>query len=75
MQGEVTRFLGNSRGALGPNRLFLKFAGWQRYEALKHAQVESHTAFMAMQFGDEELNRVVNDCSKPAVPQVLSYVC
>ena len=45
----------------------LYMAGWERYEALKHAQVESHTAFMAMQFGDEELNRVVSDCFKPAV--------
>jgi hypothetical protein len=47
--------------------LRLNMAGWQRYEALKHAQVESRTAFMAMQFGDAEFNRVVNDVFKPAV--------
>jgi hypothetical protein len=45
----------------------LSMAGWERYEALKHAQVKSRTAFMAMQFGHEELNRVVNDWFKPAV--------
>jgi hypothetical protein len=45
----------------------LNMAGWQRYEALKHAQVESRTAFMAMHFGDAEFNRVLNDCFKPAV--------
>jgi nucleoside 2-deoxyribosyltransferase len=45
----------------------LYMAGWERYEALKHAQVKSRTAFMAMQFGDVEFNRVVNDCFKPSV--------
>lgn len=45
----------------------LYMAGWERYEALKHAQVKSRTAFMAMKFGDAELNRVVNDYFKPAV--------
>lgn len=47
--------------------LRLNMAGWQRYKALKHAEVNSDTAFMAMQFDDAELNRVVNDCFKPAV--------
>ncbi len=42
-------------------------AGWERYDALTRAQVESHTAFMAMEFGHEELNRMVNDVFKPAV--------
>lgn len=42
-------------------------AGWERYEAIKHAQITSHTAFMAMKFGDEELNSVVDACFKPAV--------
>jgi hypothetical protein len=45
----------------------LKMAGWQRYEALKRAEVESRTAFMAMQFGDEELNGVVDNHFRPAV--------
>jgi hypothetical protein len=42
-------------------------AGWQRYEELKRAEVQSRTAFMAMQFDDEELNQMVNDAFKPAV--------
>jgi hypothetical protein len=50
----------------GPTRLALTFEGWQRYEALNHAQVESRTAFMAMEF-DSEMDRVVKDCFKPAV--------
>ena len=44
----------------GPTRLALTFEGWQRYEALKHAQVESRTAFMAMQF-DSELSLNLGD--------------
>jgi hypothetical protein len=50
----------------GPTRLALTFEGWQGYEALKHAQVESRTAFMAMQF-DSEMDPVVKGCFKPAV--------
>jgi nucleoside 2-deoxyribosyltransferase len=42
-------------------------AGWQRFEAIKRAQVESRTAFMAMQFGDKDLNHAVESCFKPAV--------
>jgi nucleoside 2-deoxyribosyltransferase len=41
--------------------------GWARYEELKKINLESRTAFMAMKFGDDELNRVVADCFKPAV--------
>jgi hypothetical protein len=51
----------------GPTRLGLTFDGWQRYEALKYAVVESRRAFMAMKFGDEELNRIVDEYFKPAV--------
>jgi hypothetical protein len=47
--------------------LQLTLAGWQRYEAIKHAQVTSRRAFMAMQFGNDELNHVVEICFKPAV--------
>ena len=54
-------------GFLKPLELQLTMAGWQRYEALKHAQVESRTALMAMKFGEDELNQVVNDWFKPAV--------
>jgi len=64
-QDEVKRLVETLN--LSGELLQLNMAGWQRYEALKRAQVESHTAFMAMKFGDEELNRVVSDCFKPAV--------
>jgi hypothetical protein len=47
-------------------RLRLTFDGWQRWEALNREEIESFTAFMAMQF-DSEMDRVVKDCFKPAV--------
>jgi hypothetical protein len=34
---------------------------------LKRSQNESRTAFMAMKFGDSELDNVVNQCFRPAV--------
>jgi hypothetical protein len=48
-------------------QLQLTMAGWDRYQALKRAEVVSRAAFLAMQFGDEELNYVVDHCFKPAV--------
>jgi hypothetical protein len=66
-QPQMTTLVENNASINSPNRLLLTFAGWQRYYALTRAQVESHTAFMAMEFGHEELNRVVNDVFKPAV--------
>jgi hypothetical protein len=64
-QDEVKRLV-ETRDPSGP-LVRLNMAGWQRYDALTRAQVESRTAFMAMQFGEEELNRVFSDCFKPAV--------
>jgi hypothetical protein len=65
-QPKIQVFVKEHDAINGPSRLALTFDGWQRYEALKHAQVESRTAFMAMQF-DREMDRVVKDCFKPAV--------
>jgi hypothetical protein len=45
----------------------LTMGGWERYAALKKANIESRTAFMAMQYGDVNLHRVVDECFRPAV--------
>jgi hypothetical protein len=58
-------FLHNLIG--GRATLQLTMAGWERYAALKRVQNESRTAFMAMKFGDVELDNVVNQCFRPAV--------
>jgi hypothetical protein len=65
VQDEAKHLLDQSRTGMGHLRLNLR--GWQRYEALKRAKVESSLAFMAMQYGDEELERVVKDYFAPAV--------
>lgn len=45
----------------------LTFPGWEQYEELKRASVESNKAFMAMKFGDKELNKIFLNTFKPAV--------
>lgn len=45
----------------------LEIAGWQKYESLKKQRVESRTAFMALKFGQAELDKVVAECFRPAV--------
>jgi hypothetical protein len=51
----------------GGMSLRLTMPGWDRYFLLKQAKIASRTAFMAMQFGDPELNQIVNDCFRIAV--------
>jgi nucleoside 2-deoxyribosyltransferase len=50
----------------GRMRLRLTMRGWERYESLKHQEVASRTAFMAMKF-DQELIQMVEKYFKPAV--------
>jgi len=41
--------------------------GWDRYEELRRSEIESRIAFMAMPFGNATLDRVFEECFKPAV--------
>jgi hypothetical protein len=45
----------------------LTFSGWSRYDEIKHTLSTSHTAFMAMKFGDTALNKIYSECFKEAV--------
>lgn len=45
----------------------LTMAGWQKYEELKRVRSESRTAFMAMRFGQSQLDQIVETVFKPAV--------
>jgi hypothetical protein len=66
-QNEVKSLIENrSDGQNARLRLRLQMAGWKRYEAIKHKQVISRHAFMAMQF-DPHLQSVVEKHFKPAV--------
>jgi hypothetical protein len=51
----------------GHLNLKLTMAGWEAFERLRRATVESRTAFMAMQFDDATLKNVVDTCFRPAV--------
>jgi hypothetical protein len=50
-----------------PYSLQLTMAGWEKYAELKQSRTDSRTAFMAMKFGDAQLDDMVEACFKPAV--------
>jgi len=45
----------------------LKVEGWEYYENLKRGSLSSRRAFMAMQYGDKELDEIVTKYFRPAV--------
>jgi hypothetical protein len=56
-------YRGNNVLALG-----LTMGGWERHEELKKTTAaESRVAFMAMKFGEADLNRAMDECFRPAV--------
>jgi len=54
---------------IGKAFITLSFEGWQYYDELKRGTIDSRKAFMAMQYGDEQLEKIVDDTFKPAVKQ------
>lgn len=50
---------------ISPMRLTIN--GWRHFEALKRGRIASRIAFMAMSFGDPELNRIYRDHFQAAV--------
>jgi hypothetical protein len=52
-------------GSKNPTRMTPK--GWDRYENIRLAPSQARLAFMAMPFGNPELDRVYTECFKPAV--------
>jgi hypothetical protein len=50
-----------------PEGIKLSLDGWERFYELQRVSVDSRVAFMAMQFGDELLDRVYRDFFKDAV--------
>lgn len=47
----------------------LSFNGWERYEELKRGITDSRKAFMAMKYGDGQLDMIVENTFKVAVEQ------
>ncbi len=44
----------------------LTYAGWKRFADIQNEVANSKKAFMAMKFGDPEMDRVFHECLKPA---------
>jgi hypothetical protein len=66
-RGDLTLFEHSTEGEYV--RIMLTMKGWERYSALYRAMIESSTAFMAMKFGEAELDALVQQCFKPAVQE------
>lgn len=47
----------------------LTYAGWKRFADIQNEATNSKKAFMAMKFGDPEMDRVFHECLKPAAAQ------
>jgi hypothetical protein len=45
----------------------LSFRGWEHFDQLQRGEVDSRVAFMAMQYGDANTDRFVNEVFRPAV--------
>lgn len=47
----------------------LSFQGWQRFEELQRGRADTNKAFMAMQYGEDQLDKVYRECFMPAAEQ------
>jgi hypothetical protein len=65
----VTEALMHQRLIEGPTNIGLRLtpSGWLRVEELKRAHIASNYAFFARKFDNPELDRVFNECLRPAV--------
>lgn len=60
-------WLSGSLAGGGHASVTLTFAGWQRYEELRRGAPSGRRAFMALQYSDPRLDRIVNEWFRPAV--------
>lgn len=67
--GLVTGNLSEGIGAPGRAHATLTFHGWEYYEKLRVGAATYRKAFMAMKFGDEELDRLLESVFKPCTKQ------
>ena len=51
----------------------LSLDGWEQYEAEKRGQFEGNYGFIAMQFGEDDLDAFVRDVVKPVVKEDIGY--
>ncbi len=72
--GEAGDVLDDSTVAVQiPTQINLTLEGWARYEAEHRGDSQGHYGFIAMKFGDPDLDPFVRDVVKPAVRDDLGY--
>lgn len=54
-------------GSYGHAKIALSIDGWQLYTQLRQGVADTRKAFMAMKYGDAQLDKAVEDTFKPAV--------
>jgi len=67
--GLVTGDLAEAMGAPGRAYATLSFDGWEYYEKLRQGGVTYRKAFMAMKFGDVDLDQLLKAIFKPSAKQ------
>ncbi len=67
---EPERLIGGGASLLD---VTLSLRGWEQYEAEKRGQFEGNYGFIAMQFGDTNLDNFVQSVVKPAVKENIGY--
>jgi hypothetical protein len=65
VKGNLTPFYGGDYAGL--DQLALTFDGWNHFETLLKGSTTYRKAFMAMKFGDAELNAVLENVFRPSV--------
>ena len=65
----LTGALSEAMGSPGRAHATLTFKGWEHFDRIQRGAVDSRKAFMAMQYGDADLDRVVAETFRPAVAQ------
>ena len=63
----IHRIPASGKGEKVLAKVTLTFSGWERYRELKRATSESRKAFMAMQYGEAELDAIVENVFRDAV--------
>ena len=67
---DVARYVGNPTVFVDLN---LTLEGWERYEREKRGELKGDYGFIAMQFGDPDLDSFVKSVVKPAVKEEIEY--
>lgn len=60
-------------GTIRSSTYDLTLEGWEKYESERRGQTAGTYGFLAMKFGDEVLDKFVNDVVKPTVRDCLCY--